>query len=193
MKDKDIYVANVKFPDELCDEVINQLHHRDKTKPSTIQNGGNGFNPLERKDEIIFIDDYDYDLTTDMGVSHLVTAVNEHLTIAVQEYMEIWDSLKSSSIRSIRCKLQRTKPTGGYHIWHYEQGDLESSTRILVWTIYLNTIKDGGETEFLYQSKRIKANKGDIVIFPANYLYTHRGNPPLSKDKYILTGWYNLY
>ena len=188
MKDNSIFIAETKFPVELCDAVIKELTHRDKTEPSTIQDGGSDFNPLDRKDEIVFIDDYDISCNY-----VLLKAINEHLTMAVEEYMEIWESLKRCSIRSVRCKLQRTKKTGGYHIWHFEQADVETSTRILVWTIYLNTIKDGGETEFLYQSKRIKPKRGDILIFPANFLYTHRGNPPLSDDKYILTGWYNLY
>ena len=70
---------------------------------------------------------------------------------------------------------------------------VNTANRILVWTIYLNDVEECGETEFLYQSKRVKAKKGDICIFPAQFNYTHRGNPPLSGDKYIITGWYNLY
>ena len=29
-------------------------------------------------------------------------------------------------------------------------------------------------------------------IFPAGFMHTHRGNPPISNDKYILTGWFSL-
>ena len=36
---------------------------------------------------------------------------------------------------------------------------------------------------------RVAAKKGRLVIFPANYPWTHRGNPPLSGEKYIMTGW----
>ena len=48
---------------------------------------------------------------------------------------------------------------------------------------------DGGETEFIYQQKRFKAEKGTVLIWPAGYTHMHRGNPPLS-NKYIATGWY---
>ena len=58
--------------------------------------------------------------------------------------------------------------------------------------IYLNDVEEGGETEFLYQPKRIKAEKGKIVIFPADFMHTHRGNPPISNEKYVLTGWFNI-
>lgn len=87
-------------------------------------------------------------------------------------------------------KIQKTKPGGGYHIWHVEKGsDYSSASRVLVFTIYLNDIEDGGETEFLYQHVRAKPVKGRVVIWPANFPYLHRGNPPLKEDKYIITGW----
>ena len=88
-------------------------------------------------------------------------------------------------------KIQKTIPGGGYHVWHTERNHRDlSCKRALVWTMYLNDIKEGGETEFLMQKQRIKAKTGRVCIFPADYPYVHRGNPPLQKDKYILTSWF---
>jgi hypothetical protein len=50
-------------------------------------------------------------------------------------------------------------------------------------------VEEGGETEFLYLSQRVKPKTGRLVIFPSGYVHTHRGNPPLSGEKYIMTGW----
>ena len=55
--------------------------------------------------------------------------------------------------------------------------------------LYLNDVKEGGETEFLYQHKRYQPKEGTLLIFPAGFTHTHRGNPPISNDKYIVTGW----
>ena len=79
----------------------------------------------------------------------------------------------------------------GYHVWHCERNAMQFTMRELVWTIYLNDMPDGeGETEFLFQKFRYKPQKGDIVIFPASFTHTHRGNPPYTRTKYIATGWY---
>ena len=87
-------------------------------------------------------------------------------------------------------KIQKTLPTEGYHVWHLEHGKgYMNEPRAFVFSIYLNDVEEGGETEFLHFSKRIKPKTGRIVIWPAAFPYVHRGNPPLSGKKYILTSW----
>jgi hypothetical protein len=86
-------------------------------------------------------------------------------------------------------KLQKTLAGGGYHQWHCEQDSRLHSNRVLAFMLYLNTVEEGGETEFLYQKRRVKAETGRLVIWPSNFTHTHRGNPPLSGSKYIITGW----
>ena len=90
-------------------------------------------------------------------------------------------------------KVQKTLPTQGYHVWHVEHGrTYDTASRAFAFSIYLNDVKEGGETEFLHFSKRVKPKKGRIVIWPASFPYVHRGNSPLSNEKYILTSWMML-
>jgi hypothetical protein len=99
-------------------------------------------------------------------------------------------SLKESGRHSsYSFKMQKTGLREGYHIWHYESGDREMCNRLLTWMLYLNDVEEGGETEFLYQSMRVKPKQGTLLIWPAAFTHTHRGNPPLSNEKYIVTGW----
>ena len=82
---------------------------------------------------------------------------------------------------------------GGYPYWHSElypklDGG-ESLHRTVLWTIYLNDDFDGGETEFLHQQRRIAPQTGALLIAPAAFTHTHRGNMPRGGDKYIATSW----
>jgi hypothetical protein len=84
---------------------------------------------------------------------------------------------------------------GGYPYWHCElyphrQGDnCESLHRVVLWTIYLNDAFDAGETEFLYQGRKIVPKTGSLLIAPAAFTHTHRGNRPRGGDKFIATSW----
>ena len=82
---------------------------------------------------------------------------------------------------------------GGYPYWHCEQypklDQGEALHRALLWTIYLNDGFDEGETEFLYQHRKIRPRTGSLLIAPAAFTHTHRGNRPLGGDKYIATSW----
>jgi hypothetical protein len=89
----------------------------------------------------------------------------------------------------LNLKMQRTQPGEAYHVWHYETAMRDFRDRILTFTLYLNDVEQGGETEFLYYPRRIDARAGRIALFPAGFTHAHRGNQPLTGDKYILTGW----
>jgi len=107
-----------------------------------------------------------------------------------KDYVKDFSVLKNYDYHTIKyLKIQKTLPGQGYHSWHSEDGSKLWFKRLFAFTLYLNDVKEGGETEFLYLSKRIKAKRGRLAIFPASFEYTHRGNPPLSDEKYILTGW----
>ena len=107
----------------------------------------------------------------------------------VDQYLKDYSVLGSSNFLLYDVKAKRIPICGGFHKWHYENASFNTATRIFVVQAYLNTIEDGGETEFLYQNKRIKAVEGTLVIWPAGFTHVHRGNPPIGQDKYILTSW----
>jgi hypothetical protein len=117
--------------------------------------------------------------------------INQMLKACANHYCSHFSTLKKTRMFSSDIKMQRTPPGGGYHSWHYENGTVECAARELTWMIYLNDIEEGGETEFMYQKRRVKPTVGTVVIFPAGLTHVHRGGFLLGdKDKYIVTGWY---
>lgn len=110
--------------------------------------------------------------------------------VAYPQYIEKYPALEGSDPHSLHTlKLQKSDIGEGFHRWHFDSATMETSRRLLVFIVYLNDVEEGGETEFIYYPKRIKPTKGTLVIFPAAFTHTHRGNPPISNPKYIITGW----
>ena len=91
-----------------------------------------------------------------------------------------------------KINIQKYKPKEGFFKWHTEQTNISNSNRMLVFMTYLNTVKDKGETEWLYQKLKIKSEEGLTIIWPANWNFIHRGCPSNKETKYIITGWYNF-
>ena len=96
--------------------------------------------------------------------------------------------------RSGNINIQKYQQgVGGYPHWHSEQfpqlGHNEALHRVVLYMYYLNDVEEGGETEFYYQQRLIKPTKGTMVIAPAAFTHSHRGNVPMSGDKYIATSW----
>lgn len=129
---------------------------------------------------------------------HLTPYIQEFNTsfwdVCYKSYIEEFDTLNSAMAPHtiFNYKVQKTLPGGGYHVWHCEQDQINHSRRIATYSLFLNDVAEGGETEFLYQNKRIAPKQGRLVIFPSSYTHTHRGNPPLRGVKYIMTGWIEL-
>jgi hypothetical protein len=110
------------------------------------------------------------------------------------QYAKKFSILKESKLHGIHSiKLQKTEIGGGYHKWHYENNGASEASRFLAFTVYLNNVEEGGETEYLYQSLRVPCKQGTVAIWPAAFTHPHRGNPPLSNQKYIATGWIQFF
>jgi hypothetical protein len=141
-----------------------------------------------KKDESAFLLEKNIlDLSVDNGIAATLLSF---LGKTYKEYINKYGILTLATNTGVTCvRMQKTLPSEGYHIWHHELSSYKHQNRILAWTVYLNDVEDGGETEFLYQSKRVQCKQGRVVIWPAGFTHTHRGNPPLSGEKYILTGW----
>ena len=118
--------------------------------------------------------------------------------IAADDFDSMGDDTLAGLVRAVlrpgAINLQRyTGGQGGYPYWHCElypkDASAETLHRHVLWTIYLNDGFAAGETEFLYQQRRIVPKTGSLLIAPAAFTHTHRGNRPVGGDKYIATSW----
>lgn len=91
-------------------------------------------------------------------------------------------------------QIQRYTKLKGRYIYHQDFSAewKEKKYRVITFLWYLNTVAEGGETEF-WATHRIKPEVGKLLFFPATWTYPHRGMMPISNDKYIITGWIYLH
>ena len=176
---------------EECDKAITFFENQSKFNKTLNRNMSERASSLKKKDEQYF---------SHGGNIHIwwqeLKTMMINYDLAFQNYctnVGAKDSYDVDNFLFTTLKIQKTLPTEGYHVWHIEHGKgFDNEARAFVFSIYLNDVEEGGETEFLHFSKRIKPKKGRIVIWPSGFPYVHRGNPPLSGEKYILTSWMML-
>lgn len=186
--EQDIGVQHNFFSPDQCNRIIEHWERLQTLELShTRQQLGDG-GKLEKADSTVFL----------METSSLrLSADQPFMAEFLDQFWRAYDAYTSAYgvmnegdrhwIRGMR--LQKTLPGEGYHRWHYEADGAHSASRICAFSLYLNTVDTGGETEFLRQHLRQPCTQGTLLIWPANYTHVHRGNPPLSGVKYLLTGW----
>tara|TARA_Y100001972_G_scaffold95369_1_gene117479 strand:+ start:135 stop:728 length:594 start_codon:yes stop_codon:yes gene_type:complete len=175
---------------EECDKAIKLFEDQDKFNQTMNRLSSENQSILQKQDQQYFAGSFNINVWWEELKTMMV-----NFDIAWNHYAKNTGALNAYDTKFYftGLKIQKTLPTEGYHVWHIEHGKgFENEPRAFVFSIYLNDIEDGGETEFLHFSKRVKPKTGRIVIWPAAFPYVHRGNPPLSGKKYILTSWMML-
>lgn len=180
------------YPDGYCQHLINEFER--------LSSAGAGCNRQQGEGEVKHRKD-DFQISLNFGV-HTASAFNNQSSIDMfftglqkcyDDYVGEFSVLKSDKIHATAMKMQRTDPGGGYHIWHSEQGNGIHAERVLVYMLYLNTLttEEAGETEFLYQQRRITPTENTMILWPAAFTHAHRGNTVFGqRSKYIVTGWF---
>lgn len=186
--ENDIAIWHDVIPPNECDAMIERFETLTKLKLSYSRDEIADAPAHKKSDRAVFLlGDEVLKATPDQAFLH--PFLNK-FWICWNQYLRHYTVLEETGKHYIRSmKIQKTLPAQGYHVWHFESDCSQNSMRIAAWGLYLNDVVEGGETEFLYQSLRVPAKKGTLVIWPATYTHVHRGNPPLSNEKYLLTGW----
>lgn len=169
--------------EELCDQLI-ELFESNESK----HNIGESYTGLDKevKDSIdMVINPLDLENKEYKPVSNYMT----HLNNCYWEYSKKYNLdkyLKDLHIGPFN--IQKYNEGGHFKSWHSERMNIASSSRLFAWMTYLNTVKDGGETEFHYFDVKVKPIKGLTIIWPSEWTHLHKGSVT-NETKYIITGW----
>jgi hypothetical protein len=182
------------FPDGYCQHLINEFERLVSNGAGYDRRQSENASAHVKKDLQLVLNASNHNFLEFENKDPLVIFF-DHIQQCFNEYVNTYSILKEGRIRGSIMKMQRTSPGGGYHVWHSEQNSgTPQVSRVLTYMLYLNTLNpdEAGETEFLYQQMRETPKENTVLLWPAAFTHTHRGNTVFGKNcKYIVTGWFN--
>lgn len=182
--------------DELCDSIIEKFENH----PEVVTSDEMSAESEGMKDSSVL----------DISLYHDWVDVTTHLQGRLREavYSDLskWFLLANSPLEFVPIAnktflVQKSIPGSTCYKWHtdnhlmtinpYDDEREWKMMRTLTYIWYLNDDFEEGETEF--GDFKVKPEKGSLLVFPSEFSYPHKGNPPVGGNKYILTGWIYRY
>ncbi len=188
INEKNNFISGWYINENLCDRLIKYFENHQDKEPGKLGSDKGRVNPKEKDSLDLCLSSFTLEDPLEDYLKSL-SVVMEHYK---HQYPESSNKLASWGIFEW-YNIQRYMPGQGYHKWHCENaGDDFSMRRHLTFMTYLNDVTDGGETAWKFQNEKVRPEKGLTVIWPATWMFTHKGVPSQTQTKYIATGWYNF-
>jgi hypothetical protein len=188
MNDDYIYINRYSLSDDTCNSIINMFDNDPNVHEGVILNGLININVKKTNDLNIDIKDNNHKIFDEVLYKELNTNLNAYLSSLKEKNILL---THFNNISDDGFHIQKYEKNNGFYKYHVDQSyNVKSKKiRIIAYIWYLNTVEVGGETEFLNGKYNIKPEVGKLILFPALWTYPHKGNIPISNDKYIITGW----
>jgi len=168
------------LPPSFCEEVINRFEANPQQQhKGVIGQTGEAHGNIKQTMDLVVSDKDDWKDIDEMFF--------RCTSAAIAEFRETYDYFKGP-FKDMGYQVQRYQE-GGYYHWHIDGGSHQFAQRQLVLLWYLNSVEQGGETEFLYQNLRVTPEPGKLVLFPPFWTHEHRAREVRKGVKYIATTW----
>lgn len=82
------------------------------------------------------------------------------------------------------CVIRKYANSPGF--LELESSDVENPQRKLTSILFLKDVDDGGELKFKNFDVSVSPKMGDIIVFPASFIYCFKINRPKNDDSYVL-------
>ena len=213
-----IEVYDNALPDDICDYLVSIFDRENNSDHSTVEEIRTSSDPdtgpthfasglhMKLSEEWFHYDsvigDLDYIVSekmVDYNNKYLLASNKENFHLIPDEWNLELDENEFDNPSVVSEYLKRmgdysikkyTHPDDGYHMWHHDWSALTYIIqRVLAVQFFLNDVEKGGETEFYHQGIKVKPKKGRLAIWPVGFTHTHRGNKPISNDKYVISTW----
>ena len=190
-----IGIWNDSIDEKLCRQLVKWFDWASEHRYTVSSKEDSGMLSVLRRDESIRIPhDLNYSSTAvaNQIPNELCQEYFDSLRKRFEEYQQEYGFQFDGSLFNYDFKIHKVKKGQGYHMWHYENSDYDHRDRFITYMTYLKVPEEGGETEFLHQSRKIEPIERRTLLWPAGFTHMHRGNPPLKGEKIYITGWFHL-
>ena len=157
---------------KLCDDIVHKYKDSDKF---TMALTGTSVNRKIRNC-------YRLDLTHDKDIDKKV--FNEQ-SDNISKYLK---DFSYADVREDTGYALLKYETGGFYSEHVDHSP--DNTRAVSCSIILNDDYEGGEFSFFGREHIIKASKGDVIMFPSNFVYRHEVLPVTKGTRYAIITWF---
>ena len=172
-----------------CQKIIELFENETTTKYEGITRAGLNKQIKNTTDSVINKNDPKWiDIYNTLSLE-LQTNIKLYLNnLYENSFDEKYTYFKDKNLITENFMIQRYIKNHGKYVYHNDFTINNGNPRVITFLWYLNTIEEGGETEF-WGNYKIKPEQGKLIFFPALWCYPHCGSIPLSENKYIITGW----
>ena len=172
---------------EECAKIISYMNEDGRLAPGRVMEPNTGKDIIfkEYKDSL----DVRMDLREENEINKIILP---SLTKCISLYTKKHPQMNNIDFWQVDpyYNLQKYEPGQGFHETHCENASKVTSHRVLAWMYYLNTVKDGGGTQFDNYEIAVEAVEGRCLIWPAYWTHFHHGIVSKTETKYIATGWF---
>ena len=165
-----------------CESILEQFANSDRKKEGqTVRPDGSVFKSPSKSSIDLDLADVE-EITRDK--------VHRQAVHAFVEYQNQFPSLRSLEFKTMGYMIQMYPQNRGEFKWHCDATNPDTYRRQVAMILYLNTVDEGGETEFFEQQLSISPKRGRCTFFPPFWTHRHRGKVPLSHDKFVITSFF---
>ena len=184
--DKYIKVYDNAIDELSCSEIIKKFEDSHESFETVHQEEGDNIISFEQ----ITLVEHEEWKSVQNGMLQLFQDYIIHYKIDCNVYDKMWPD--TYGYEAVRIKRYLTNDYDRFDP-HVDVKNQETAKRFLSFFIYLNDVKEGGETQFVNINKpgtfipyTVEAKRGRLLMFPPTWQYYHAGLKPISGKKYLL-------
>ena len=134
-----------------------------------------------------------FNLTENRELTPEVDQVHNHIIKKIFEYRDKYYEFvdkrvfpREHALEQFRIKKYNLDGDDRFDT-HVDVVDYASARRFLSFMWYLNDVESGGTT--IFKDLSIQPKQGTLIMFPPLWMFPHKGEPPISCPKYIMSAY----